>query len=490
MSPKRLANIKADLATALRRALQRDHAAPQPKVERSEEWAQFIGSLEPPWRRHVLTRLADFCSSIGIAPKDVNDGIFDRFASQLPDGSIAKPLAKKLKLIAQTWNSTVKRAGLPFCLLSVSRSNRYQTIPLSRFPESFRVDLRRWIVRQSHVDLFSDEGPPRALRPLSLRNIEATVRRFATALVARGHPIESITSLATLVELATFKDGLRFFIDRNNGKPPTWLWLMAGSLLAIAKYHARLPAADVEALRRIRSRLKVETDCVTDKNKGRLAQFDDPYNVELLLLLPRRLADRAAKAQRKSSRVAVEVMRAVAIEILLVCPMRMNNLAAIDIERHLRWRGTGNGQTVSLYIRAEETKNGVPIEADLPRDTTALIRSYLKSFRELISAKSGDWLFPMATDGCHRSPSKLSTDLKATIWRETGLVMNGHLFRHLAGKLYLERRPGGHETVRQFLRHKKIDTTTTFYTGLDSKRANQLYHDVVLSSRNGGERKL
>ena len=192
---------------------------------------------------------------------------------------------------------------------------------------------------------------------------------------------------------------------------------MAGSLLAIARYHARLPPADIETLRKIRGRLKVETDRVTDKNKRRLAQFDDPYNVELLLLLPRRLADRAAKDQRKSSRVAVEVMHAVAIEILLVCPMRMNNLAAIDIERHLRWRGTGNGQTVSLYIPAEETKNGVPIEADLPRDTTALIRFYLKSFRELISTEPDDWLFPMATDGGHRSPSKLSTDLKATIWR-------------------------------------------------------------------------
>ena len=68
--------------------------------------------------------------------------------------------------------------------------------------------------------------------------------------------------------------------------------------------------------------------------------------------------------------------------------------------------------------------------------------------------------------------------------------MNGHLFRHLAGKLFLERRPGGHETVRQFLRHKKIDTTTTFYTGLDSKRAAQHYYDVVLSGRTKkGEKK-
>jgi hypothetical protein len=119
--------------------------------------------------------------------------------------------------------------------------------------------------------------------------------------------------------------------------------------------------------------------------------------------------------------VALEVMHAVAIEILLVCPMRMNNLAAIDIERHLRWHGTGNGQTVSLYIPAAETKNSVPIEADFPRDTTALIRLYLKSLRELVSTKPDKWLFPLASGGGHRDPGHLSQELSALIHRETGL---------------------------------------------------------------------
>lgn len=189
MSPKRLANIKADLSAALR-ALQQDGASPLPKVERSEEWAQFIQTCGQPWQRHLLARFADDCSSIGVAPKDVNDEILSRFGNQLPDSSIAKPRAKKLKQIAQTWNGVVKRAGLPFGLLSVPRANRYQAIPLSRFPESFRVDLEAWIARQSHVDLLAEEGPTKALRPISLRNVEATVRQFATALVARGRPIE------------------------------------------------------------------------------------------------------------------------------------------------------------------------------------------------------------------------------------------------------------------------------------------------------------
>ena len=367
---------------------------------------------------------------------------------------------------------------------TVPRAPRYLGDPAVEIPASFQADLDAWITRQTHVDYFADEGPKKALRPTSLRNVRATIRQFASALVARRRPIESITSLGSLVQLDAYKEGLRFFIDRNGGKPPTWLWGMAGALLAIARYHVKLPEADIDALSTIRGRLKVETDRLTEKNKRRLGQFDDLYNVELLMLLPRRLADNASKHKRPSSRTALDVMHAVAIEILLVCPMRMNNLAAIDIERHFRWRGTGNGQTVSLYIPAAETKNGVPIEADFPRDTTILIRLYLKSFRELVSTTPGNWLFPLATGGGHRGPDHLSQEVSATIGRETGLEVNGHLFRHLSGKLYLEQRPGGHETVRQFLRHKKIDTTTSFYTGLDSKRAGQHYYDVVLSGRN------
>ena len=300
----------------------------------------------------------------------------------------------------------------------------------------------------------------------------------------------SITSLATLVELETFKDGLRFFIDRNAGKPTTWLWGMAGTLLAIARHHVKLADKDINALSAIRGRLKIETDRVTDKNKHRLNQFDDLYNVELLMLLPDRLSAAAEKRQRRSSRLALDVMHAVAIEILLVCPMRMGNLASLDIERHFRWHGKGNSQTISLSVPSAAVKNGVSIEADFPRETTSLIRLYLKSYRNLVSPDPGNWLFPMANGGRHRNAGHLSEEIGRTIYRETGLEVNGHLFRHLAGKLFLERRPGGHETVRQFLWHKKIDTTTTFYTGLDSKRAAQHYYDVVLSGRNKkGEKK-
>ena len=480
MSAKRLANVKSDLAAALRVA---DAVTPKPhcQIVRTPEWDAFLRSLTPPWRRFCLARLANYCSANGLSPIDVDDQVIGQFRHHLSDASLAKDPDKTWKRTTQTWNSCVKRAGLDLPLLSPPKSDRYRAIALAQFPLSFQADLEAWIRRLSNPEFWSGEGPAKPLRPVSLRNIRATIRQFASALVARGRPIEEITSLATLVEFETYKDGLRFFLERNASSPPTWLSGVAATLLAIARHHLKLPHEEIERLRNIKSCLKVDRPGLTDKNKQRLAQFDDPYNIELLMLLPRRLVDRAERSKTKSSRIALDVMHAVAIEILLAVPMRSGNLARLDIERHFKWHGQGNAQTISLAIPASEVKNWQPIEADFSRDTTRLIRTYLKSYRHLVSDDPGNWLFPRRNGGPRSG--HLAEDMCKVIYRETGLVMNAHLFRHFAGMLYLQERPGAYEAVRRILGHRKIDTTTSFYTDLESKWAIRHYDEVVLSKR-------
>ena len=417
MSAKRLANVKSDLAAALRVA---DAAIPKPNHEivRTPEWDAFLGSLNPPWERFCLVRLANYCSANSLSPSDVDDQVIAQFRHHLSEASLAKDPDKTWKRTAQAWNRCVERAGLDLAVLSTPKSDRHRAIPLAQYPVSFQADLEAWIKRLSNPEFWTGEGPAKPLRPVSVRNVRATIRQFASALVARGRPIEEITSLATLVEFDAYKDGLRFFLERNDDSPPTWLSGMAATLLAIARHHLKLPPEEIERLRNIKRRLKVDRPGLTDKNKQRLAQFDDPHNVELLMLLPRRLVDRAERSKTKSSRTALDVMHAVAIEILLAVPMRSGNLARLDVERHFKWHGQGNAQTISLAIPASEVKNGQPIEADFSRDTTRLIRTYLKSYRHLVSDDPGDWLFPCRYGGPRSD--HLAEDMAKVIYRETG----------------------------------------------------------------------
>jgi hypothetical protein len=350
MSAKRLANVKSDLAAALRVAAA-STPKPSQKVVRTPEWDTFLGSITPPWERHCLARLANYCSANSLSPSDVDDEVIAQFRHYLSEASLAKDPVKTRKRTTQAWNRCVKRVNLDLVVLSTPKSNRHRTIALAQFPVSFQADLEAWIKRLSNTEFWTGKGPAKPLRPFSLRNVRATIRQFASALVARGRPIEEITSLATLVEFDAYKEGLRFFLERNGDSPPTWLSGMAATLLAIARHHVKLPPEEIERLSTIKRRLKVDQPGLTDKNKQRLAQFDDPHNVELLMLLPRRLVDRAERSNTKPSRTALDVMHAVAIEILLAVPTRSGNLARLNVERNFKWHGQGNAQTISLAIK-------------------------------------------------------------------------------------------------------------------------------------------
>ena len=106
-------------------------------------------------------------------------------------------------------------------------------------------------------------------------------------------------------------------------------------------------------------------------------------------------------------------------------------------------------------------------------------------FRHSLSQSDGTALFPRKCDGKSRLPVNFGQTLGEEIYRQTGLIMNPHLFRHFAAYLYLRERPGDYETVRRLLRHKKLETTMQFYAELSSQWAVEHYDDVVLKKFGG-----
>jgi hypothetical protein len=85
-----------------------------------------------------------------------------------------------------------------------------------------------------------------------------------------------------------------------------------------------------------------------------------------------------------------------------------------------------------------------------------------------------------------KNPAQLSTQITKFIFDQTGIYMNVHLFRHLAGYIFLRAHPGEYEPVRQLLGHKSIKTTIAFYTGLEEANTFVRY-DAVLDRLGRGE---
>ena len=138
----------------------------------------------------------------------------------------------------------------------------------------------------------------------------------------------------------------------------------------------------------------------------------------------------------------------------------------------------------AIRIEGREVKNDKSIDVDLGPHASEILTAYLKEFRHAIADEPGTALFPQQ-GGNARDPGNFSREITKRIYRETGLRVHSHLFRHLAANLYLDRFPGDYETVRRLLGHKKLDTTMKFYARLSNKAAFKVYDTSVLSHFRG-----
>ena len=91
---------------------------------------------------------------------------------------------------------------------------------------------------------------------------------------------------------------------------------------------------------------------MTRKNRDRLRVLQDDRNLRKLLLLPERILGRPL-GKSKPYNTALAREDALAIAILLYCPVRVQNLASIHLERNLRRPGDGRVFSSSKATRSK-----------------------------------------------------------------------------------------------------------------------------------------
>src|SRR5262249_54563126 len=220
---------------------------------------------------------------------------------------------------------------------------------------------------------------------------------------------------------------------------------------------------------------------LAERHRATLQRFDDPAAVEALVTLAQRIHREVQHACRKGRREAKMMQTAVAIELLLMAPVRISNLASIEVSRHLVTVQT-EPRSIHLRFPGSEVKNRVDLEFPLPPETMDLIDLYIRDYRHLLADESGDFLFP-GKHGGHKCNHALSHQINLTVHKYTGLEMPAHRFRHVVGKIFLDRNPGQYEVVRQLLGHKNIKTTIEFYAGAEGAAAARHCSATILKLR-------
>jgi integrase len=515
VSASRWANVLSLLRKALTIAGMADEYC-RKRAPIAPVWDAALKRIEDKWLRNRLTAFARSASAMGIRLDEVTADTLEAYREHLEGTELVKTPNDIHRALCIAWNHAVETVPLwPQVRVEVPQYRKQYALDWRDFPESLLNDLEDYLHYLAGDDILT--GCPDPLRPATIKGRRETLREYLTAIVLAGRDPATITCLADTVGLQDFETGLRFFLKRvpktetaskaasspkpadapngpntpNAPKENKALALrVANMVLPIAKYWVRVPEPQLKAMREMRDRLreKRKLSRMGEKSRTRLKQFDDPKIVRALARLPLELIKKVDKdlepEDTPSYRQALLYQQAVAIELGLRLVLRIENLANIEIGRHLTW--TKNG-VMHVAIPGHEVKNGVDITRQLPPSTAAMIETYRKRFRPVLCKRASDHLFPGSNGGA-KQKGWLSKQISTCIKKEIGIEMHAHLFRHFAAKTYLDAHPGAYGVVKLLNGHRSVDTTAQIYADGSEAGAAYRHYDKLLESLRGDSR--
>jgi integrase len=448
----------------------------------SPAWIALRQTVNPRYQRG-LSRFMNFCSTEGTDPEAVDASTFHAFHTRLLQASLVPHAENIYRETCRLWD----RAGITynnwpaFRMGPLPEVHRY-SLPWSAYPASFHADVEAFLARAADDNIYAPGRQYfRPLSPVTIVNRRRSLKTMATALIKSGFPPAQLTSLAVMVKPDNARKILEFFWSKAGKVNKAAIYGKACLIRTIArnwvKNHSDLP--ELTDLCRVS---KYEKKGMTKRNRDRLRQFDDPRNLQALLSSPQKLMAFARQRDTGDKQSACNAMCAVAIEILTVTALRINNVAELELGTTIILPSDPKRGKAYISIPAHQVKNGVDLEFELPKPTVKLIQEYLKDFRPRISEKPSAWLFPNASGG-KRNTQGFSRLVGAKLRVHAGLEMNSHFFRHSATKIMQSAYPDAYDSWRRLLGHKHLDTTLEYYAQTQDGLARQRYTDLIDSHR-------
>ncbi len=483
LGEKRFRNIRSDIGFALRRHLGQSSLAGR-RAPLSPAWVALRNRLHADGFRYGLSRFMQFCSARRVAPDGVDDTVGRRFLIWLRDETFVQNPKALHRRTLRLWNKAANTTdGWPQIFLTLPSKHKGYCLPWDRLPVPLREDATAWLESLRNPDILGDDAPARPARPATIKARTFQVRQIVAALAHAGHDTGALTSLADLVDPERVRRVLRFFLARSGGEPTSQTAAIAGALVAMARNWVRVDPRELAELRNLKRKVTPRQEGLTEKNRSRLRQFDSDHNKALLLGFPQAVLNEVGGKSEPKRKDALLVQTALAVELLIVMPVRLKNLVGLSMDRHIVRRREHARERALIVIPPHEVKNREELVFELWPESIKLLDHYLERYRPLLAKGPSGWLFPGTRPGRHKSPDQLTRQIRKTVFKWTGLIVTTHLFRHIDAKLYLDEKPGGYEVMRRVLAHRRMDTTTRHYTGLETAAAARHFDQVILRLR-------
>jgi integrase len=452
-----------------------------------------------------LAAFTNWCAAKGIAPGDVTDVTLQNFLAWLEKGTLHPRPRELARRVPNLWERARERVpGWPDRTLArLSFKLPSKRLSWSELSEAFRRDGEAYLERRKSLDLFDDSGggPRRPLGEDTLRLQRDHLRLAASVLVTEGGiAVDRIISLACLTQPDAFKAILRCFAeqarrkvvenDKREGKaiehwanrypPNSFVIGLASTLVQTAKYHSHATSEEIQALKEWAARLTPVPFELAPKNAKLLRQLEPKAAQAKLLFLPERLLAEVAQDLKTGRLRLIDAQVAIAIDVVLVLPLRPQNLHALNWRRHFT-EIDGSGHLL-LHIPKAETKSGrMDIVAEVPQAAARRLNWYRRKILPLLGGDPNGDLF-VARGGTRKHQETLSGQIIDRIARHVGVHMTPHQFRHFAAVFYLDENPGDFETVRALLGHA-VSKTTLIYAGSSTRRSGRAYGRFLFERR-------
>lgn len=474
--------------------------------------------MSPPWHalldpiesraKAPLAKLADYCALRRIEPDQLTNAVFAEYCTWLEARTLIAEPRRLAGSCRRTWNRfAVTVRGWPAIQLEAPGTNHQFILPLDSFTPAFQADLARFGTRlgarsrpfpgrhRSQNKSESGEMDTKGvaiergagLRPISVQARLGHVRWAASALVAScSVPIAEINALTDLVQPPDrAHDAMEFLFELRGQTPWPGALHALEALLMLAKYEARLPEAEIEALRGWRRDVAPTSKGMSPRRRDRIRAVMEPHRLQMLLQLPSACMQQALDLLPEAPRDATSLaMRALAVQLLLTTQLRLWNIITMRVGDNLQSHDPAHRRFQRLDIAAEHTKNRNAVTRPLSPATRAMLDLWVRHFRPLLASDTDGFLFP-GHGTPHIGRQGMRDAVKGITRHVTGQALTPHDFRGLAAKIHLHFNPGDYGTVMRLLTHTQLPTTLDSYTADEAERAAEDFDRTVLRLTKG-----
>jgi len=433
----------------------------------SASWELLVSGITDRYQRSFMNQFGLYCSSVGTEPMEVCDKVLADFEAHSFATGKTLSRAKQLRRdVTKTWNGLSPGCeGWPGLQLGLVDSRQNQSIAPEELPVSFLADAKACIDRTGGNGLF-DTRKTKALRPATQKDRLHKICQLVTVYVNAGGPLSALKSLKDLVKPEPMQLILGTLWQDGKGKENGHNYNRARLLRLIAQHWAYVSPEALEPFKTAEGRFRPKKKGMTDNNQKKLRPFLDDAHCSKIVSLPSRVMAKLDPAN-PSILDAVVAQSAVAVSILQTAPMRMRNLASLNLDEHMH---RVSDTVCHIVLPGDQVKNEQDLDFPLGKTTIALLDLYLKVYRPLLlKGKRDQGSLFISWNGAQKTEAALSAQITKFIKFHAGYHLNPHAFRHLVGLIFLRAFPGEYEPVRQLLGHKDIRTTINFYVGLETQ---------------------